>query len=67
VITGETTPAKILDLQGEDIRSRFAEIEQGIVGALDFLKREAAVKALQDGPVSWTARPSRLFLRHRKI
>ena len=44
VITGETTPKKILDLQGNDIRTRFAEIERGIVGALDFLKREANVK-----------------------
>jgi hypothetical protein len=44
VITGETTPKKILDLQGEDIRSRFSEIENGILGTLDFLKREANVK-----------------------
>lgn len=44
VITGETTPKQILDLKGEDIRSRFSEIEAGIIGALDFLKREANVK-----------------------
>lgn len=40
MITGETSPNKILDLQGEDIRARFVEIEAGIVGAIDFLKRE---------------------------
>lgn len=44
VITGETTPKNILDLQGEEIRSRFDEIERGILGALDFLKREIGVK-----------------------
>lgn len=44
VITGETSPSKILDLQGEDIRNRFAEIENGIIGAIDFLKRELGVK-----------------------
>jgi hypothetical protein len=44
VIAGETTPKTILDLKGEEIRSRFSEIEGGIVGALDFLKREANVK-----------------------
>ena len=44
IITGETTPKKILELQGEEIRSRFDEIERGILGALDFLKREVNVK-----------------------
>ncbi len=44
IITGETTPNKILALQGEEIRSRFDEIEKGILGALDFLKRELNVK-----------------------
>jgi hypothetical protein len=44
IITGETTPKKILELQGEEIRSRFNEIEKGILGALDFLKREANIK-----------------------
>jgi hypothetical protein len=44
IITGETTPKKILELQGEEIRSRFDEIEKGILGALDFLKREANIK-----------------------
>lgn len=44
VITGKTTPKSILDLQGEEIRSRFNEIEKGILGALDFLKREANIK-----------------------
>lgn len=43
VITGETSPNKILDLQGDDIRSRFVEIEAGILGAIDFLKRELGV------------------------
>lgn len=44
IITGETTPKNILELQGEEIRNRFSEIEKGILGALDFLKRELNVK-----------------------
>jgi hypothetical protein len=44
VITGETSPSKILDLQGEDIRNRFSEIERGILGAIDFLNRELEIK-----------------------
>ena len=40
VITGETSPAKIIDLKGDEIRKRFPEIRAGILGAVDFLKRE---------------------------
>lgn len=43
IITGETSANKILDLQGDDIRNRFSEIEAGIIGAIDFLKRELGV------------------------
>ncbi|MEN5128527.1 GmrSD restriction endonuclease domain-containing protein [Pseudomonas alloputida] len=44
IICGETTPKRILELKGEEIRSRFNEIEHGITGALDFLSRELNVK-----------------------
>ncbi len=44
VITGKTTPKSILDLQGDEIRTRFDEIEKGILGALDFLKREVNIR-----------------------
>jgi hypothetical protein len=44
VISGTTTPKSIMDLKGEEIRGRFDEIEKGILGALDFLKRELNVK-----------------------
>jgi len=40
VIRGETTPSNIISLRGEDIRNKFDNIERGIVGAIDFLKRE---------------------------
>lgn len=44
IITGETSPNKILDLQGDDIRNQFVAIESGILGAIDFLKRELGVE-----------------------
>ena len=44
VISGKTTPKSILDLNGDEIRSRFEEIRNGILGALDFLKRELNVR-----------------------
>lgn len=33
-----------MGLKGEDIRQRFEEIERGIIGAIDFLKRELDVQ-----------------------
>ncbi|KAB2714349.1 DUF262 domain-containing protein [Brucella intermedia] len=44
VILGRTTPKDIIGLRGEEIRQRFSEIERGIVGAIDFLKRELDVQ-----------------------
>ena len=44
IISGNTTPRSILDLKGDDIRDRFDEIEAGVIGAIDFLRREAGVK-----------------------
>lgn len=44
VITGQTTPNSILDLQGDKIRDNFPVIEAGIIGSLDFLKRELYVE-----------------------
>lgn len=44
VIKGETTPSAILALQGEQIRTSFEKIRKGIIGAIDFLKRELNVK-----------------------
>ncbi|MBY3070737.1 DUF262 domain-containing protein [Rhizobium laguerreae] len=44
VIHGKTTPSDIIGLKGEDIRQRFSEIERGIIGAIDFLKRELDVQ-----------------------
>lgn len=44
IIKGETKPSSILDMQGEEIRDRFHEITKGIIGAIDYLKRELKVK-----------------------
>lgn len=44
VISGETTPAAIMGLSGEDIREKFEEIRNGIIGAIDFLRDQIGVK-----------------------
>lgn len=44
VIKKETTPSAILSMQGEEIRSNFDSIQKGIIGAIDFFKRELNIK-----------------------
>ena len=43
VITGQTAPANVVNLQGSQIRQQFPKIRNGIVGAIDFLKRDLKV------------------------
>lgn len=67
VITGETTPRKILELKGDDIRSRFSEIEKGILGALDFLKRELNIKHYKMIPYPGILVPLSVFFATDKV
>jgi hypothetical protein len=43
IISGETTPAAIFNLSGDEVRTRFDEIESGIKGAIDYLRKELLV------------------------
>lgn len=43
VITGKTAPAHVVSLQGAQIRAQFPRIRNGIIGAIDFLKRDLKV------------------------
>ena len=61
VISGETTPSKVLDLKGAEIREKFPSIRAGILGALDFLKREAKVLHFKMLPFSAALVPLSVF------
>ena len=52
VIRGRTTPSEIMDLHGDEIRDNFDRVRKGIVGAIDFLKRELSVKHYKMLPYS---------------
>jgi hypothetical protein len=43
VITGKTAPSHVVSLQGAQIRAQFPRIKNGIIGAIDFLKRDLKV------------------------
>jgi len=44
IIKGNTSPKTILSLKGDEIRDHFEFVENGILGAIDFLKRELNIK-----------------------
>lgn len=50
VIVGEAAPAAILELNGEDVRNKFEQIENGIKGSIDFLKKELKVSSIECMP-----------------
>jgi hypothetical protein len=66
VINGETTPSKILELQGEEIRNSFRKIRNGIIGAIDFLKRELNVVSFRLLPFPGLLVPLAVFFATEK-
>lgn len=50
IILGEADSSSILRLRGEDVRDKFIEIENGIKGAIDFLKTELKIPSLHVMP-----------------
>ncbi|MDO8141975.1 MAG: DUF262 domain-containing protein, partial [Candidatus Brocadiales bacterium] len=55
IISGEASPSSIINLKGEDVRSNFEKIKNGIKCAIDFLRNELNVYSLE-----WMPYPSML-------
>lgn len=53
IIRGETSPAIIMSLSGEEVRANFERIRNGIKGAIEFLKDQLKVHSLD-----WLPYPS---------
>ena len=53
IIRGETSPAVIMSLTGEEVRLNFEKIRSGIKGAIEFLKDQLKVQSLD-----WLPYPS---------
>ncbi len=53
IIRGETSPAEIMSLTGEEVRANFEKIRNGIKGAIEFLKDQLKVHSLD-----WLPYPS---------
>jgi len=44
IIKGNTTPSSILSMSGDEIRTNFDKIQKGIIGSIDYLKRELNIR-----------------------
>lgn len=66
IISGETTPAAIFNLSGDEVRNRFDEIESGIKGAIDFLRKELLVYSFEMLPYPGLLVPLTTFFATQK-
>lgn len=50
VVADDASPATLMGLKGADVRARFDEIENGVKGAIDFLRNNLNVRTLANLP-----------------
>jgi len=67
IISGETTPAAIFNLSGDEVRLRFDEIESGIKGAIDYLRKELLVYSFDMLPYPGLLVPLTVFFATKKV
>jgi hypothetical protein len=67
VVAGDASPTAFVNLKGSDVRDRFDDIENGIKGAIDFLKRNLNVEALSNLPYPAALVPLAAFFAAKNI
>ena len=50
IVAGDASPTAFVNLKGSDVRDRFDDVENGIRGAIDFLRKNLNVEALANLP-----------------
>jgi hypothetical protein len=61
VLAGDASPGTLVGLRGSDVRARFQEVTNGIMGAIDFLKANLHVQGLANLPFSTLLVPLTVF------
>jgi hypothetical protein len=61
VLAGDASPTTLVGLRGSDVRARFEEVVNGLMGAIDFLKNNLHVQALGNLPFSTLLVPLSVF------
>ncbi|BCP11678.1 hypothetical protein MINTM020_37760 [Mycobacterium paraintracellulare] len=61
IVAGDVSPEKLIGLNGRDVRDRFDEIENGIRGAIDFVRKNLHVERLANLPYPTLLVPLAVF------
>ncbi len=61
VVAADASPSALMGLKGADVRNRFDEIENGVKGAIDFLKLNLHVQRLVNLPYATLLVPLAVF------
>lgn len=61
VLAGDASPATLVSLRGSDVRSRFRDVVNGLMGAIDFLRANLHVQSLANLPFSTLLVPLAVF------
>ncbi len=61
ILSGDASPTALVELRGADVRDRFAEIVNGVKGAIDFLQLNLKVQTLGNLPFSTILVPLSVF------
>jgi hypothetical protein len=61
VLAGDASPSTLVGLRGSDVRARFEEVVNGLMGAIDFLRVNLHVQALGNLPFSTLLVPLSVF------
>lgn len=61
VLAGDASPTTLVGLRGSDVRARFEEVVNGLMGAIDFLKTNLHVQTLGNLPFSTLLVPLCVF------
>ena len=61
IVAGDVSPDALISLDGQDVRDRFKEVEDGIRGAIDFLRNNIHVERLANLPYPTLIVPLAVF------
>jgi hypothetical protein len=67
IVAGDASPTAFVNLKGSDVRDRFDDIENGIRGAIDFLKKNLNVEALANLPYPASLVPLSAYFSRKSV
>jgi hypothetical protein len=67
IVAGDASPTAFMNLKGSDVRDRFDDIEHGIRGAIDFLRKNLNVETLANLPYPSCLVPLAVFFAAKSV